>query len=156
MAGPSSPATDCFVCRKHRGEVSVPGGAVYQDDLLYAGHASIPAEEGVAYLGSLLVEPRRHVPGLADLTDAEAQRLGLLITRLSRALIVSAGAEHVYLFVFGHHVPHLHVWVVPRYPGTPREYWGTRVDEWPAAPRGGAQEIADLCERIRVQLAREN
>ena len=155
MAGPTAPAPDCFICRKHRGAVSVPGGAVYQDDLLYAGHASIPPGEGTAYLGSLLVEPRRHVPGLADLTDAEAQRLGLLITRLSRALIASEGAEHVYLFVFGHHVSHLHVWVVPRYPGTPREYWGTRVDEWPDAPRGGPSEIADLCERIRLHLTTE-
>ena len=154
MAGPGSPNTDCFICRKHQGVVSVPGGPVYEDELVYAGHASIPAGQLTAYLGSLLVEPKRHVPGLADLSDAEAQRVGLLTTRLSRALMVSEGAEHIYAFVFGHHVPHLHVWVVPRHPGTPREYWGTRVDEWPAAPRGGAQEIAELCARIRAQLTR--
>jgi len=32
---------DCFVCRKHRGEVVVPGGAICEDDLVYAGHAQI-------------------------------------------------------------------------------------------------------------------
>jgi len=122
--------------------------------LIYAGHASIPEGQTAAYLGSLLVEPNRHVPGLGDLTDAEAQRVGLLVARLGRALMKSEGAEHIYSFVFGHHVPHLHVWVVPRYPGTPREYWGTRLDEWPAAPRGGPQEIADLCGRICAQLTR--
>jgi histidine triad (HIT) family protein len=133
----------------------MPGGAVYEDDLVYAGHAAIPGGQATAYLGALLVEPRRHIPGLADLTDREAQRVGLLVARLSRALRVSEGAEHVYLFVLGHQVPHLHIWVVPRYPGTPQEYWGTRVDEWPGAPRGGPQEIANLCERLRVHLRRE-
>jgi diadenosine tetraphosphate (Ap4A) HIT family hydrolase len=136
------------VCRKHRGEIVIPGGAVYDDDLFYAGHASIPEGETTAYLGAMLVEPKRHVPGLADLTEIEAQRAGVLINRLSRALMESEGAEHVYLFVLGHQASHLHIWVVPRYPGTPREYWGTRVDEWPEAPRGGPPEIEALCRRL--------
>ena len=143
---------ECFVCRKHRGEIAVPGGAVYEDELIYAGHAAIPEGESTIYLGSLLVEPKRHVAGLADLTDAEAERLGLVVARLSRALTESEGAEHVYLFVLGHAVQHLHMWLVPRYPGTPREYWGMRVDEWPEAPRGGPEEIAALCERLRAFL----
>jgi diadenosine tetraphosphate (Ap4A) HIT family hydrolase len=150
-------STECFVCRKHQGEISVPGGAIYEDDLIYAGHASIPEGQTTAYLGSLLVEPKRHAPGLEDLTDIEAQRVGVFITRLSRALKASEGAEHIYLFVLGHAaVLHLHIWVVPRYPGTPREYLGMRVDEWEEAPRGGPQEIADLCERIRIHLASES
>jgi histidine triad (HIT) family protein len=148
-------SADCFICRKHRGEILIPGGAIYEDDLVYAGHDSIPESQSIAYLGSLLVEPKRHVPGLADLTDNEAQAIGLLVTRLSRALMARERAQHIYSFVLGHHVPHLHVWVIPRYPGTPREYWGTRVDEWPEAPKGGAQEIAALCERIRVHLRGE-
>ena len=146
---------DCFVCRKHRGEISVPGEAVYEDDWVYAGHASIPDGQSTAYLGALLVEPKRHVPGLGDLNDAEAQTVGLLIARLSRALKASEGAEHVYLFRLGHHVSHLHIWVVPRYPDTPREYWGIHVDEWPDAPRGASQEIAALCARLRAYLKNE-
>jgi histidine triad (HIT) family protein len=148
-------SADCFICRKHRGEILIPGGAIYEDDLVYAGHASIPEGQTTACLGSLLVEPKRHVPGLADLTDHEAQAVGLLITRLSRALMAGESAEHIYAFVLGHNVPHLHIWVMPRYPGTPREYWGTRVDEWPEAPKGGPQEIAALCERIRNHLGGE-
>src|SRR5512136_359424 len=132
---------DCFVCRKHRGEVSVPGGAIYEDDLVYAGHAQIREGQTVAYLGYLFVEPQRHTPGLQDLTDMEAQSLGRLVARLGRALVGSAGAEHIYAFVLGDGVPHLHIHVVPRYPGAPREYWGVHVDEWPDAPRGGPQEI---------------
>ena len=143
---------DCLICRKHRGEISIPGGLVYEDDLVVASHSLILEGETESYLGILFVEPKRHVPGMAELTAGEAQKTGLLISNLSKALKDSEGAEHVYLFVLGHHVPHLHIWLVPRYPDTPREYWGLRVDEWPDAPKGGAGEIEALCGRLRKAL----
>ncbi len=101
------------------------------------------------YPGWVLVEPKRHLNGLADLHVNEAERIGLLQSVVARALIDAQDAEHVYSFVLGHHVPHLHVHLLPRYPGTPREYWGTRVDEWPDAPAGGPDEIARLADRLR-------
>ena len=148
-------STDCFICRKHRREVLIPGGAIYEDELIYAGHVQIREGQSIAYLGYLMVESKRHVLGLADLTATEAQALGLLVARLSRALKATEGAERVYAFVLGDNVPHLHIHVVPRYPGAPREYWGVHVDEWPDAPRAGLQEIAALCERLRTYLEKE-
>ena len=73
-----------------------------------------------------------------DETDEEAQALGLWAARLSRALVATEGADHVYAFVLGDAVPHVHAHVVARYPGAPEEFRGPRVDEWPQAPRGGA------------------
>ena len=150
--------TDCFICRKHRGEIAVPGGVIYEDNLLYVSHiGQLPLqEEQSIYLGYLIIETRRHIPGLADLTKAEAQAIGLLVTRLSRALKACTAAEHIYEFVFGDHVPHMHIHLVPRYPGAPREYWGTHVDEWPGAPHGGTQEIEALCNQIRAYLESEH
>ena len=148
-----TPTPTCFVCRKHRGEVAVPGGPVYEDDLLYVGHAQMREGDASAYLGYLMVEPKRHVASLADLTDGEAAALGTLVARVSRALKRRVGAEHLYAFVLGDTVPHLHVHVVPRYPGAPHEFWGTRVDEWPDAPRGGVDEIEALCGDLRATLA---
>lgn len=148
-----TPAMDCFICRKHRGETTTPGGVIFQDELVYAGHSEMPPGQSTAYLGYLMLEPRRHVAGLADLDDAEAQALGLLVARLSRALKACEQAEHVYAFVLGDRVPHLHIHLVPRYPGTPREYWGVRIDEWPDAPRGGEPEITALCRRLHNYLA---
>jgi len=105
------------------------------------------------YLGYLFVEPRRHAPGLADLTDAEAQAVGWWCTRASRALRNTAGAEHVYAAVIGDGcVPHLHVHLLPRYPGTPRDYWWDRVDEWPDARRGLEPEIAAVVHDLRSYL----
>jgi len=150
---PTETVVDCLICRKHRGEVPVPGGAIAEDDLVYAGHAQIRPGQAAAYLGYLMVEPKRHAPGLQHLREDEARALGLWVARLSRALVAVERADHVYAFVLGDQVAHVHVHVVPRYPGAPAEYRGPHVDEWPEAPRGGPAEIEALCERLREWLA---
>jgi histidine triad (HIT) family protein len=148
---------DCFVCRKHaaRGAL-LPGGPIGEDELVIVSHLSpqAPGRDGAAvYLGHLLVGPRRHAPGRAGLSDAEAPAVGWWCSRASRALRDAAGAEHVYAAVIGHGVQHLHIHMLPRYPGTPREYWWDRLDEWPAAPRGGVPEIAALVRDLRGSLS---
>jgi len=157
MAGEDA-EIDCFVCRKHRHRGSlVPGGPVAEDDLVLVSHIVTPDALGrdgtTAYLGHLFVEPLRHAPGLADLTEPEAQSVGLWCTRASQALREVAGAEHVYAAVIGDGVPHLHVHLLPRFPDTPRAYWWTRVDEWPEARRGGVEEIGVLVSELNRWLA---
>jgi histidine triad (HIT) family protein len=147
-----SEESSCFICRKHRGEVQVPGGAIYQDDIFCVGHSGIPEEAADIFLGALMLEPKRHIACFSELTNEEAARMGILIAALGRALRKTEGVEHIYLFRMGHHVDHLHVWVVPRYPGTPREYWGLRFDEWPQAPRGGREAVEEVCDRLRAGL----
>lgn len=149
----SSDATaDCLVCRKHRGEVAVPGGIIYEDDLIAISHAQLFGEEKDHYLGHVFVESKRHVPELADLTEQEAQTVGLWISRVAQALLQTEGMEHVYSFFIADGVPHVHVHVIGRRPGAPREYWGPRVDDWPQAPRGGEVEIAQVADRVRAYL----
>jgi histidine triad (HIT) family protein len=145
--------TECFVCNKHRGLVEVAGGAIYQDELIYISHAQLWGEEQEHYLGHVFVESKRHVAELADLTEAEAQSIGLHITKVAQALMHTEGMEHIYSFVIGDGVPHVHVHVIGRYPGAPREYWGLKVDEWPEAPHGGIAEIAQVAGRLQAFLA---
>jgi histidine triad (HIT) family protein len=145
---------DCFVCAKHRD--GVPGGAVAEDELAVVSHLPLSTPsgtEGAVYLGYLFVEPRRHVAQLGELRLEEAASVGRLAAAASAALQSVAGAEHVYAAVIGHEVSHLHVHLIPRYPGTPREFWWTRVDEWPAAPRGGPAEVAELVGRLRTHFS---
>jgi hypothetical protein len=54
-----------------------------------------------------MVEPKRHVPGVAELTDLEAQAIGRMVTHLGQALKTSEGVDHIYVFVLGDRVPHL-------------------------------------------------
>ena len=141
----------CLICAKHRDLDALPGGAIAADGHAVLTHLPLGSQESV-YLGYLMVEARRHVPGLGDLTADEAASVGRLASGAARALTQVTGAEHVYAAVIGHGVEHFHMHVIPRYPGTPREYWWTRVDEWPDAPRGGAPEIAALTRRLRSLL----
>jgi histidine triad (HIT) family protein len=155
MAGHDT-AAECFVCRKHREQGALlPGGPVGQDEMVVVSHLSPAApgrSGGPVYLGHLLVEPRRHAPGLADLTNAEAQAVGYWCARASRALREAAGAEHIYAAVIGDNTPHLHVHLLPRYPGTPKQYWWVRVDEWPEAPRGTEPQITAFVRKLQDYL----
>jgi diadenosine tetraphosphate (Ap4A) HIT family hydrolase len=127
---------------------------IYADDLICAYHWY--SGEGPEYLGTLVVQPRRHAKTFAALTDAEAQAIGLLTARLSRALETGANAERAYVYFFGEVVPHLHLFVVARYPGTPEAYWRMNLNDWPDAPKGGAAEIASLSQRLRAALASDH
>jgi diadenosine tetraphosphate (Ap4A) HIT family hydrolase len=142
----------CLVCRKHQGEIVVPGGIIFEDDLISVSHAQLIGEEKDHYLGHVFVEAKRHVPELADLTEQEARAIGLYISRVAQALLQTEGMEHVYSFFIGDGVPHVHVHVIGRRHGAPREYWGPKVDEWPDAPRGGEAEIAQVADRMRAYL----
>ncbi len=141
----------CFFCDQQSGRVPVIGGPIYQDELVYANHWFDSSEP--TYLGYLTVQTRRHVHHWADLTNAEAQAIGLLIARLSRAIKECLRAEHTYVVYYAEVVPHLHVLLTARYPGTPEEYWRWKVYDWPHAPRGGAEEVAALCDKVRTYLA---
>ncbi len=145
---------NCVVCAKHALGDAAPGGVLFEDELVYAGHAYPLVEPLLTYRGYLVAEPMRHAAGLGDLTDSEAAALGLLVSRLARALEEVAGAEHVYSFVFGDGIAHAHLHVVlaPRYAGTPREYWGVRLREWPDAPRVGEHEMRSLVARLRGRV----
>ena len=135
--------------------MAVPGGIIYEDDLVYAGHILPPDLIGV-YLAYLMVEPKRHVTGLGELTDNEAAAMGLVVNNLARVLKTVEKAQQVYSFVLGDDVPHLHIHLVPRYPDTPREYWGIRASQWPDAPRGGIDDIAAICDRLRRAFSQIN
>ncbi len=146
----------CFICAKHEDETTAPGGWIVADEHAVVTHLPLVTPAGAAetvYLGYLFVESRRHVGELGDLSSDEAASAGRLAARASRALQASEGAEHVYAAVIGHGVGHFDLHLVPRYPGTPRDYWWTRVDEWPDAPRGDAAAVSASADRLRAAAA---
>jgi histidine triad (HIT) family protein len=91
------------------------------------------------------------------MTEEEAASFGKIMQKVSQALKECEGAEHIYAFIAGDAVPHLHMHIVPRYPGTPTEYWGaSRVLDWEEAPKGGAEAIEQVCNRIRTFFLNNN
>ncbi|HET7387563.1 MAG TPA: HIT family protein [Nocardioidaceae bacterium] len=143
---------DCLVCREHRLDVPLPGDHLVSTDEVVAFHVPPwpPSAEDV-FLGYLMVTPRRHVADFAGLTSDEAAGVGQGIGRLSAAL-KNLGAERVYVLVIGHDVDHLHVHLVPRWPGTPEEVSWLHVDDWPGARRGDFAQATALVEQLRNAL----
>ncbi|MGA8297412.1 MAG: hypothetical protein WB770_10250 [Acidimicrobiales bacterium] len=145
---PDAGANGCQICEKHEGRGPLVSDLIYADDLVLVYHAK-PGRDG-AYLGHLDVELRRHVRGLAERSIEEGNTESAMVTRLAKVL-EGFGAEAVYSFVFDH-IPHHHVHVIARYPGTPHEFWGARVDDWPGAPRGNADAVNEFSARVRAAL----
>jgi diadenosine tetraphosphate (Ap4A) HIT family hydrolase len=144
-------AESCFICDKHRSNER-PGFSIFENDLVYAGH--VHGSDNEIYLGHVIVEPKRHVEGLAALTAQEAGVIGQTVSNLAEAMRISEGVTQVSSFVFGDGSErHLHVHVVPRYPATPDDFHLLQILQWSGAPRGGADEVRDICARLRTALA---
>jgi len=109
-------------------------------------------EDGSSYLGALLIQTKRHAPGLAELSDAEAQELGRLIHRTSRALKSCTTAAWTYVHGFTEAYRHVHVFVAARYPNTPKAYVRLAVAEWPGAPKGDHHDVIELARRLRESM----
>ncbi|WP_377890851.1 HIT family protein [Alkalihalobacillus sp. R86527] len=141
----------CFICDKHIGKVNTSGITIYEDDYVYVGHIDRKGKPN--YLGHIMIDLKRHVPTLGDMTVEEAKAFGVIMSKVSKALIESVGAEHVYSLVSGNSVPHLHMHIVARYPNTPEEYWGPmEVYEWKDAPMGGDTEVVGICNHVKSYI----
>lgn len=145
---------DCLFCQIAQGQADTIGGMIYADDLVCACHYSHSGTP--EYLGYVVALPRRHAKTYAELTDDEGRAMGLLTTRLARALDACCGAERAYVEFYGEVTPHLHTFLTARYPGLPEEYWRWNIGKWPDAPRGGSDEIAALSARLRSHVAVQN
>lgn len=145
----------CFVCSKHAGEIEMPGGVIFSDDLVFVSHGKLDDRTQRVYPGLFFIEPKRHVDGLADLTEDEAQRVGLVASWLARALRECAEATRVYSAVAGHHVAHLHMWIVPRYAGAPEGIWGIDLALHPSSPRADEAELQPICDRVRDHVSQQ-
>lgn len=141
----------CFICDKHEGKIKTAGVTIYEDEYIYVGHIDHNGED--VYLGHLMIDLKRHAPSLGDMTMEEAKAFGMIMAKVSKALRETEEAEHIYSLVSGNAVPHLHMHIVPRYPNTPKEYWGPMaVYDWSDAPMGKNEQVIEVCERVKAYL----
>lgn len=103
---------DCPMCRGAAADAELERAQVWEDALWRLTVSLASEVAGFAYL-----EPKRHIGFITDLDGAEAATFGTALARCSRALKEAAGAEVVYLYVFGDGVPHLHVHLAPHRAG---------------------------------------
>ena len=102
--------SNCFLCRKHKGEEAAPPGRyIYEDEHWMVCHA--PGKLGP--LGTLFIESKRHFLDYAEMTDEEATSLGHVMRKIYRALRMHTAAERIYQVTLMEGVPHFHSWLVP-------------------------------------------
>ena len=130
--------SDCYICTKHTAMSIVPGGELIADEHTVVSHLPLttPAScSPTVPLGHLLVEPRRHVTELGELTPDEAASVRTLAALATSALRRSEGAEHVDAEVAGDGAEHLQLQLVAR-----------------GVPRGDAIDVIALMDRLRAAL----
>jgi len=146
----TSSSPGCLFCQRMESRKELDERTVYEDEFFHVAHQTTEEERTV--LGILLVQAIRHVSDLGSLTDAEAARLGTVISTVSRALQQCTGAAWTYCFGFTEAYRHVHLVVAARYPDLPSRYVRLALADWPQAPRGGRGKVAELCRRLRQAI----
>lgn len=109
-------AAACTACAEIAGEISAPGGVIFDDGLWHVSHHT----GGYSDPGELIVKIRRHCESLSELTRAEADALGGILRRAVGALEQVTDAERIYAMSFNERVRHVHFLLLPRTAGMPR------------------------------------
>jgi diadenosine tetraphosphate (Ap4A) HIT family hydrolase len=152
---------DCVLCDGERAASELNRVVVWEDDVWRLSMSRRGFTTGFGYL-----EPKRHVPHITDLEGEEAATFGPVLARVASALKAAAGAELVYVYVFGGGIPHLHVHLGPHREGDalgsaiirgeisyePMPSGAHRIvsREFPELP---AEEIDAVIERARALLS---
>jgi histidine triad (HIT) family protein len=114
-------------------------------------------------VGQSLVIPRRHAPTLFDLTEEESVAIMSAARRIGRALVAALRPLGVLLYqnngvYSGQEVPHFHLHVVPRQPGSD---WGVgppqlatleRRTRSTPRPLASAEQLRATADSIRGHL----
>ncbi len=102
----------CILCQGTDGDKQLERDEVWSDALWRLTVARSAEVPGFAYL-----EPRRHIPSIAELEGEEARTFGTVLAEVTRVLREETGSERVYVYIFGDSVPHLHVHLAPHRSG---------------------------------------
>ena len=104
--------SSCAICRGAAADEELERIQVWEN-LYWRLTMSLVAET----LGFSYLEPKRHIPYVSDLDGEEARSFGEVLASVTQALRGEAGAEIVYVYIFGDGVPHLHVHLAPHSQG---------------------------------------
>jgi histidine triad (HIT) family protein len=139
------PGSDCIFCAIVDGRADC--SVVHEDDLVLAFMDIRPVTTG-----HLLVVPRRHAEGLADLDPGDGERMFRVAQRMADGVRRSGlPCQGLNLFladgvIAGQEVFHVHLHVIPRTRG---DGFGLRL-KWRFPPRS---ELDQHAARIRAGLA---
>ncbi|MFO0782617.1 MAG: hypothetical protein U0636_02910 [Phycisphaerales bacterium] len=127
-----APEQPCDICRIQEDAAQFGWLEAHRCDRWVVRHHPLPAPlVGWTFLGTV-----RHVQGFADLDAVEADQVGPMLQRVSRAVRALTGCDRVYAIAFGQGAPHLHVHLIPRFDADPATRAWAVADWYRAVERG--------------------
>lgn len=105
------PESDCPYCQLQAPGYTAPVGGWIAEEHHYLVQHGEPESSAP---GAVKIVARRHFVDFADMTEAEANAFGSLVSRLDRALRETTDAERVHLVSTRDRIPHFHAWLYPR------------------------------------------
>ena len=108
-----------------------------------------------AVKGFCYLEPKRHIPHITELDGIEAEELGLVLAKVTRAIKNSTNAKLVYVYIYGGHIPHLHIHLAPHTEGDVFADDVIRSDAKIDESIMESEEAIELRERMRASFDKE-
>jgi diadenosine tetraphosphate (Ap4A) HIT family hydrolase len=102
---------ECSIC-VGKADESFKRVEVWSNDTWRLSMSTYKAVEGFCYL-----EPKRHIPNITDLDGREVTEFGSVMALVTNAIKNATDAKLVYVYIFGDHIPHLHVHLAPHKEG---------------------------------------
>src|SRR5688572_16753048 len=154
---------ECILCRGAEADTELERTEVWQDS-----HWRLTVSLSAEIAGFAYLEPKRHISHIHELDGEEVNTFGHALAKCTKALKQATNSEVIYIYVFGHGVPHLHVHLAPHRSGDalsdqmirgeiveeklPNGMTRFYSQEFPALPR---DKLARTADSVREILLRE-
>ncbi len=143
----------CLSCEVIAGRVASPGGFIFESEDWMVTHQISPA----SLAGFLILQPRRHVEQIAELTMDEASEFGPVLRRATQALTRVVGPEKIYVCSFGSGVKHVHFYLIPVSVDMPADLVGADLLKELATGRWTCSDddAAHIAAQVRVEMIKQ-
>lgn len=122
--------TDCYSCELVTRRDG--GTAPLWDSIFRTRYWDVVHHFDTELPGWLVLVARRHIATVAELSEAEASEMGILIRKISLALKQVTDCQKTYVMQFADHPqhPHVHIHIAPRMKDQPDARGGPRIMEY--------------------------
>lgn len=137
---------DCDIC-SGRADSVFKRTEVWSNERLRLTTTTYRDIPGFSYL-----EPRWHTQYITDLDRLECAEFGKILAEVSSATKVVTGASLIYVYLYGDHIPHLHVHLAPHVPGDQYSDDVVKADLPITEDSVPESELFEFSRRVRKRL----
>ncbi len=142
---------NCGVCRENAGELELPYGIVWENDLWLLRHFPPPGSA----VGWVTLQTKRHVPGPGYFDDREVVSFGPTLRHVCKVLQEATASLRIYVAAMGESAHHFHMHLVPKYEDGPKAWavFGQAAEVAAGRLSVDASKVEALVVDLRARLA---